>query len=189
MPEMTALTGTIAGLVTVNAGGHVAPGTASSVGTLTLTGGLTLNPGALIDTEFNATGNDSLISTATLTINGGSVNLVNEGTANPFSTNGTYNLIQYSSLAGLGVGGLGVNNPQSGKIYTFGTSGNFIIAKVTGIVHPPVMPNSPGFAQGARELSQNISGDFTLALANAARNSQGVKVNQKMLDSAIGGGS
>jgi peptidyl-prolyl cis-trans isomerase D len=70
-----------------------------------------------------------------------------------------------------------------------GQSGNFIIAKVTGIAHPPILPGSPGFAQGAQQLSQAMSGDFSLALANAARTRQGVKINQKLMDSAIGGGT
>ena len=70
-----------------------------------------------------------------------------------------------------------------------GLSGNFIIAKVTGIMHPRILPGSPGFAQGAQQIGQTISGDFSLALANAARAAQGVTVNQKLVDSAIGGGS
>jgi peptidyl-prolyl cis-trans isomerase D len=70
-----------------------------------------------------------------------------------------------------------------------GLSGNYIIARVTGISHPKILPGSPGFADGVQQLSQNAAGDFTVALANAARMRQGVKVNQKLLDAAIGGTS
>jgi peptidyl-prolyl cis-trans isomerase D len=70
-----------------------------------------------------------------------------------------------------------------------GRSGNFVIAKVTGVMHPRILPGSPGFSEGAQQLSQSMAGDFSLALANAARNAQGVTVNQKLLDSTIGGGS
>ncbi len=70
-----------------------------------------------------------------------------------------------------------------------GKSGNFIVARVTGIMHPHILPGSPGFSEGAQQLSQSLAGDFSLSLANAARDAQGVTVNQKLLDSAIGGGS
>jgi peptidyl-prolyl cis-trans isomerase D len=72
---------------------------------------------------------------------------------------------------------------------TQGLSGNFIIARVTGIAHPQILPGSPGFAQGMQELSQNMAGDISVALANAARAGEGVKINQKLLDSAVGEGS
>jgi peptidyl-prolyl cis-trans isomerase D len=64
-----------------------------------------------------------------------------------------------------------------------GTSGNFIIARVTGIAHPRLNPNDRGFIGGAAQLSSQVAGDFTNALANAARARQGVKVNQKLVAS------
>jgi len=70
-----------------------------------------------------------------------------------------------------------------------GQSGNFVVAKVTGVMHPRILPGSPGFSEGAQQLSQSMAGDFSLALANAARSAQGVTVNQKLLEAAIGGGS
>ena len=72
---------------------------------------------------------------------------------------------------------------------TRGIGGNYIIAKVTGITHPPINPRDPGFQQGAMRLSQTVSGDFSIALANAARARQGVKVNQKLVQQTVGGGS
>jgi len=62
-----------------------------------------------------------------------------------------------------------------------GTSGSYILAKVTGISHPRLNPRDPGFQGGAARLSQAVAGDFSIALANAARERQGVKVNQKMV--------
>lgn len=70
-----------------------------------------------------------------------------------------------------------------------GLSGNFIIARVTGIAHPMMNPRDPAFQQGAERLSATVSGDFSIALANAARARQGVKVNQKLVQAVVGGGS
>jgi peptidyl-prolyl cis-trans isomerase D len=70
-----------------------------------------------------------------------------------------------------------------------GLSGNFIIARVTGIAFPRLNPDDPGFKSGTEALSANIAGDFSVALANAARARQGVKVNQKMVQDTIGGGA
>ncbi|HVW73197.1 MAG TPA: SurA N-terminal domain-containing protein [Rhizomicrobium sp.] len=64
-----------------------------------------------------------------------------------------------------------------------GTSGNYILARVTGIAHPRLDPRDPGFQGGAARLSQAVAGDFSIAMANAARARQGVKVNQKMVAS------
>ena len=69
-----------------------------------------------------------------------------------------------------------------------GLSGNYIIARVTGIVHPRVNPNDPGYAGGVQQLSSSVAGDFGIAVANAARARQGVKVNQQLVQSATGTG-
>jgi peptidyl-prolyl cis-trans isomerase D len=67
-----------------------------------------------------------------------------------------------------------------------GTSGNYILAKVTGISHPRLNPRDAGFQGGTARLSQAVAGDFSIAMANAARERQGVKVNQKMVASLTG---
>ena len=64
-----------------------------------------------------------------------------------------------------------------------GSSGNYIIARVSGIAHPPMDPRERGFVGGAAQLSAQIAGDMTNAMANAARARQGVKVNQKLFAS------
>jgi peptidyl-prolyl cis-trans isomerase D len=79
--------------------------------------------------------------------------------------------------------------PPGGVVWSQdGLSGNFIVARVTGIAHFPLDPKNPGYAQGANQLSRTVAGDFTIAMANAARARQGVQVNQKLVDSTIGSG-
>ncbi len=70
-----------------------------------------------------------------------------------------------------------------------GAPGSFIIARVTGIAHPPIDPRAPGFAEAAQQLSQAVASDFSNGMAAMLRERQGVKINQRMLESAIGGGS
>jgi peptidyl-prolyl cis-trans isomerase D len=67
-----------------------------------------------------------------------------------------------------------------------GTSGNYILARVTGITHPKLDVRDPGFQGGSARLSQAVAGDFSIAMANAARERQGVKVNQKVVASLTG---
>lgn len=67
-----------------------------------------------------------------------------------------------------------------------GLSGNYIIARVTGIAHPRVNPADPGFVGGVRQLSSSVASDFAIAMANAVRARQGVKVNQQLVQSATG---
>lgn len=124
-------TGSISGLVTVTSAGALAPG--NSVGTLTL-GSLTLSAGSSLIWEFNATPASDLVVVSGangLTINGGAVTLYTENTTTPFSTNGTYNLFQYSgSISGTGVSALSVANQQAGKTYSFSTSGGFVTLSI-----------------------------------------------------------
>ena len=81
------------------------------------------------------------------------------------------------------------NAPAGGTVSgQEGLSGDYVIARVSGIAHPPLNTADPGFAQGARQLSQTVAGDFSIALANAARARDGVSVNQQLVDSTIGSG-
>jgi peptidyl-prolyl cis-trans isomerase D len=61
---------------------------------------------------------------------------------------------------------------------------NFIIAQVTGIQHDTT--SGTDFAAGATQLSEQAAGDVSISYANAARDREGVKVNQQMLQSALG---
>ncbi len=67
-----------------------------------------------------------------------------------------------------------------------GTPGNYVIARITGISHPALNPHDPGFQGGMMRFSQSVAGDFSIALANAARIRQTVKVNQKLVQSVTG---
>ncbi|MCP5531999.1 MAG: autotransporter-associated beta strand repeat-containing protein [Akkermansiaceae bacterium] len=127
-------TGSIGGTLDVKSGGIVTPG--ASVGTLSA-GGLNLEAGSAATFEFDS-GNDMLAvaNSGGLTIDGGAITLL-DGSALPFATPGTYNLISYSgAINGAGVSALSVANPQVGFSYTFGTSGGFVTLTIatTGVV-------------------------------------------------------
>jgi len=79
------------------------------------------------------------------------------------------------------------NTPAGGVDFgPQGTSGNYVIARITGIAHPPLNPRDPGFQGGMMRFSQSVAGDFSIAMANAARTRQTVKVNQKLVQSVTG---
>jgi peptidyl-prolyl cis-trans isomerase D len=67
-----------------------------------------------------------------------------------------------------------------------GSSGGYILARVTGVSHPKLDPRDPSFQAGTARLSQAVADDFSIVMANAVRQSQGVKVNQKVLGSLTG---
>ena len=67
-----------------------------------------------------------------------------------------------------------------------GLSGNYMIARVSGISHPPINPAD--LQPVAFRFSQQVAQDFSVDAANAARTRQGVKVNQKLLASVTGAG-
>jgi peptidyl-prolyl cis-trans isomerase D len=79
------------------------------------------------------------------------------------------------------------NTPPGGVDFgPQGQSGNYVIARITGITHPRLNPRDPQFQTGAARFSQSVAGDFSIAMANAARARQGVKVNQKLVQSVTG---
>jgi len=69
-----------------------------------------------------------------------------------------------------------------------GLSGNYLIARVSGITHPQLNPQDPVFQSGVMRFSQTVAQDFSINAANAARVRQGVKVNQKLVTSITGSG-
>jgi peptidyl-prolyl cis-trans isomerase D len=64
----------------------------------------------------------------------------------------------------------------------------YVIARVTGIFHPPLPTNSPGYRRGMGELANQVGQDLTVALAEDEKAKEKVVVNQKLLDQALGGG-
>ena len=70
-----------------------------------------------------------------------------------------------------------------------GTGGDYVLARVTGILHPVPSPNDPMYRQGIRQISGGVGSDITESLAYAAREKQGVKINQKILSDVVGEGS
>jgi autotransporter-associated beta strand protein len=112
-------TGSISGAVTVNSTGHLAPG--ASLGSMGL-GALTLNTGSIVDLELGLPGTSDLMSiSGALTLNGGSVNLVDAGGLDV----GTYTLASYLTNVG-SVDNLGTPNGPSGFNYKLAASGNFL---------------------------------------------------------------
>jgi peptidyl-prolyl cis-trans isomerase D len=78
--------------------------------------------------------------------------------------------------------------PPGGVVYgPMARGGNYIVARVTGVAHPPLPQTSPGFQQGMRQLSEQLAQDVTLSLAKAARDKQGVTINKAMIDRIMGG--
>ncbi len=128
--------GSVTGSVTTSSGSTIAPG-GNVVGTLSIAS-LNLSSGTTVNWEYG-TGSDLVNVTDTngLAINGGAVNLYQVGTTTAFTTNGTYNLFQFSgSLGGVGASGLSVANPQAGKVYEFGVSGNYVTVTISDAPTP-----------------------------------------------------
>ncbi len=65
-----------------------------------------------------------------------------------------------------------------------GVGPNFIIARVSGVAHSK--PSGELFEGGRAQLSQQAASDISVSFANAARLREGVKVNEQMLQSALG---
>ncbi|HWA90335.1 MAG TPA: SurA N-terminal domain-containing protein [Rhizomicrobium sp.] len=70
-----------------------------------------------------------------------------------------------------------------------GVQGGFIVARVSGITHPPMPPTDPRYRAGLQQISQQVGEDITDGLAKAQRAKMNVKVNQKLLNQAVGGES
>jgi peptidyl-prolyl cis-trans isomerase D len=66
----------------------------------------------------------------------------------------------------------------------------YIIARVTGIAHPPSLPfGDPRYQQFLSQLGDQLGDDIPNSFAIAARNKQGVTINQQMVDRVTGGGT
>jgi peptidyl-prolyl cis-trans isomerase D len=81
--------------------------------------------------------------------------------------------------------------PPGGTVYgEAAKDGAYIVARVTGIAHPPTMPTSdPRYKRFIASLSSQLGDDLPTAFSSAARAKQGVEIDQKMADRVTGGGS
>jgi peptidyl-prolyl cis-trans isomerase D len=64
------------------------------------------------------------------------------------------------------------------------TGANYIVARVTGIAHTSATGSD--FTAGRAQLSQSAASDIAVSFANNARLREGVKVNEQMLQAALG---
>jgi len=64
----------------------------------------------------------------------------------------------------------------------------YVVARVTGVMHPPIPTTSPGYRQGLGQLANQMGEDLTVTLANDEKAREKVTINQKLLDQALGGG-
>jgi peptidyl-prolyl cis-trans isomerase D len=69
-----------------------------------------------------------------------------------------------------------------------GNGQGYVVARVTAVAHRLPPEKSPEFARAVSVFSRSVGSDVTTSFAYAARDRQGVKINQKMLDSVIGKG-
>lgn len=184
-------TGTVAGAVTTTSGSIITPGT-SGVSTLNV-GSLTLESGSVTNLEFG-TGNDQVnVTTADgLILNGGSINLYQDGTnfTTPFAgTPGTYNLFQYTGTLGGSIGNLSVGNPQPGKSYVFGTSGGFVTLTIanSGVNRNWITDGSGGWDNAANwngtvpDASQSVANFITALTAPATVSLNGSKTTGNLV--------
>ncbi len=66
---------------------------------------------------------------------------------------------------------------------------SYIVARVTGVAHPPITANTLQFLQGSAQLSHQAADDLPPVMANAARAAQGVQINQANVNRVTGEGS
>ncbi|MCW1921485.1 autotransporter-associated beta strand repeat-containing protein [Luteolibacter arcticus] len=165
--------GNIDGAVTVTAGGTVAPGT--SVGTLTVDS-LELQPDSALNFEFGSSNDQITVQNAQgLTISGGAITLLQEGSAVPFASAGTYNLIAYSGTLGGAATNLTVANPQPGFTYNFGTAGGFVTLTIgtPGVVRNWIVNGGGSWTDNANwngtfPNGTSATANFSTNLSNAA---------------------
>jgi peptidyl-prolyl cis-trans isomerase D len=67
-----------------------------------------------------------------------------------------------------------------------GVHGGFVIARISGITHPPIPPTDPRFRQFSQQLAQQVGADIVDGLAKAQRAKMNVQINQKNVNQAVG---
>jgi peptidyl-prolyl cis-trans isomerase D len=64
---------------------------------------------------------------------------------------------------------------------------SFIVARVTGVIHPPMIAGDPQLVAFAQSLGRQISGDIQAGMGKSARTAQGSTINQAQVDRVLGG--
>jgi fibronectin-binding autotransporter adhesin len=166
--------GSASGTAQIASGGSIDPGNAG-VGTVTV-GGLTLDSGSVLNVQFDSSSNDKIVvsNSGGLTINGGSVSLLDTTTSGVFSTAGTYTIAQYTGTLNGAVSNLSVASTSQlpGYIYTFSASGgniNLTIA-ASGVVRKWNVDASGSWAtasnwDGTVPNGAGATANFTTALS------------------------
>jgi peptidyl-prolyl cis-trans isomerase D len=67
-----------------------------------------------------------------------------------------------------------------------GQTGDYVVARVTGILHPPLPEKSPQYLMAVREISASAGSGMTETYIAQIKADQGVTTNQKLLNSVIG---
>jgi len=123
--------GSMAGAVTVNSGGAIAPGNggAGGAGTLTLSGGLTLGNGAVLNLDLaGTTTSDKLAVSGTFSASG--TTTINITALGSFAGSGTYLLI--TGASGISAGNFALGTVPAGYVCTLGaSSGNLSLTVMT----------------------------------------------------------
>lgn len=169
-------TGTVGGIV-VNNGGTVAPG--NSIGTLNVSGNVTFNAGSTFQVEINAAGqSDKIAATGTVTLNGGTVQIVPVGAG--FLANTQYTIL----TAAVGVNGTFATLTTSGSPLVSGqlsydaNNVYFLLQQIGGFgTLSGLTPNQAAVA-GALDQAQSggASGPLGTAINTlAALNASGIK--------------
>jgi autotransporter-associated beta strand protein len=120
--------GTLAQLVTVQAGGALAPGD-NAIGTLTASGGLTLNAGCRLAFEIGSTADRIAVSGAYTAPASGSVRVDVTGLAG--FGEGSYPLI--TGASGISASSFALGSAPSGHVYRFVANGGTLSLVVDGI--------------------------------------------------------
>jgi len=79
--------------------------------------------------------------------------------------------------------------PAGGAVAIATPDGGYLVARVSGIAHPPPPEGNLGYVRGVQQLAGEIASDITVSLAKADQKIETVTINQKLVDSTIGGNS
>jgi peptidyl-prolyl cis-trans isomerase D len=74
-------------------------------------------------------------------------------------------------------------------IFSPAANGDYVIARISGVAHSAPPSTDPSYQRGVNQLGGEIASDITLSLAKAEQQRATLTVNQKLVDSTVGGNS